>query len=67
MSPILAPSAEELIQRGYGLPAAMARPEMVVQPLTLSLSPRARSEGSKYCLKNSAVINAAMSDRGGAT
>jgi hypothetical protein len=37
MSPILTPSAEELIQPDLLSLATMARPEMLVQPLTLSL------------------------------
>jgi hypothetical protein len=44
MSPILAPSAEELMRPGFGLRAAMARPEILV--LTRTLSPDLRGLGA---------------------
>jgi hypothetical protein len=37
MSLILAPSAEELMQPGFGPRGAMARPEILLQTPTLSL------------------------------
>ena len=53
-------SEEHVSSESCSAPAAIrSRPRQGVRPLT-----RSRSEDKKYCLKNSAVINAAAWDQG---